>query len=338
MDMHEGHDYHISSSDRAFGQTFIYQPVGETQGFVERANAALNRSITNSSEHFSVLRFPAHGSLTRSTAEILGVNSFIFESTLKDDLDTRIDYQIRTVTMLLHQLNMIEVSDPEISETREVEILAPGTKYATELYIIDSGVPGPTVLIVGGIHGSEIAGYHAANKVKEYSPNKGTLLVIPEANKLAIEANRRSAPGEGDLNREFPTTRTGNPSHVLASAIYDVVKDYDVDWLMDMHEGFDFHRNPSTNSVGQTVIHYPNSEMTPVAERMVSELNTNATRSLERFTLLTYPVQGSLARSAGQHLGVNSFIFESCMKQDLSTRIDNQLIATDILLEEAGMR
>ncbi|NLB88238.1 MAG: succinylglutamate desuccinylase, partial [Syntrophomonadaceae bacterium] len=100
----------------------------------------------------------------------------------------------------------------------------------------------PVVMIVGGVHGNETAGYRAANNVKDYSIKKGTLLVIPEANKLAIEAGRRSASGESDLNRQFPQSRSASPKGTLAKALFEVVKEYDVDWLMDMHEGFDYYK------------------------------------------------------------------------------------------------
>ena len=63
----------------------------------------------------------------------------------------------------------------------KVEKLAAGTKYETSLYIISSGKPGPVVMVVGGIHGNEKAGYTAARKITEYKITRGTLLVLPEA-------------------------------------------------------------------------------------------------------------------------------------------------------------
>ncbi|MFS8582646.1 MAG: hypothetical protein FWJ61_07330, partial [Limnochordales bacterium] len=43
--------------------------------------------------------------------------------------------------------------DPEPPVTREVRTLRPGTADATDVYIIRSAMPGPTVMIVGGVHG-----------------------------------------------------------------------------------------------------------------------------------------------------------------------------------------
>ena len=39
--------------------------------------------------------------------------------------------------------------------------IAAGTEWETEFYVVDSGIAGPTVLIVGGVHGNEPAGYRA---------------------------------------------------------------------------------------------------------------------------------------------------------------------------------
>ncbi len=220
----------------------------------------------------------------------------------------------------------------------ETKTIAKGTKYATELYIIKSGKPGPVVMIVGGVHGNEPAGYRAAEKFKNYKINKGTLLVLPQANKLAIGADRRYASGESDLNRLFPQSSSASPKNTLAKAIYDVVKEYKVDWLMDMHESVNYYKsNAKTNSVGQTIIYYPANGTRSTVEYIVNDLNKGISSSIQKFSLLRYPVQGSLARSSGQYLGVNSFIFETCRKQTLATRISQQEKGAKSLLSKLGM-
>lgn len=223
------------------------------------------------------------------------------------------------------------------NETKKV-VLAAGTKYATDMYIIRSNQPGPVVMVVGGVHGNETAGYKAAATVKNYTISKGTLLVIPEANKLAVAQHRRSAKGGSNLNRDFPQSSSQSADTILARAIYSAVKKYDVDWLMDMHEGYDYAKNKSTSSVGQSLIYYPNSKTKQVAGTIVSKLNRNISSSYKKFSLLRYPVKGSLARSTAQYLGVNSFIFETCSKQSLSTRVDYQLKAANTLLQQLNMK
>ncbi|QGT99579.1 hypothetical protein SYNTR_0986 [Candidatus Syntrophocurvum alkaliphilum] len=222
--------------------------------------------------------------------------------------------------------------------TMDKEVIASGTKYATNLYIIDSGKPGPVVLIVGGVHGNEIAGVEAAYKSKEIEINKGKLLVLPEANKRSVEIERRFVPGEEDLNREFPRTSNGNPSGTLATAIWDeVIEEYEIDWLMDLHEGFDYHKNPDTNSVGQTIIYYPARGARTYVLNIADELNKDISREREQFTVIRNPVRGSLARSAAELHEINAFIFESTMRDNLSTRVNYQMTSVNSLLEQLDM-
>ncbi|MFC5367612.1 succinylglutamate desuccinylase/aspartoacylase family protein [Salinirubrum litoreum] len=126
--------------------------------------------------------------------------------------------------------------------------LLPGTKYATPLHVIDSGRPGPTALVVGGVHGDEEAGFATANRLTDLRPATGRVVVLPEANRPAIAAGRR-ATREGDLNRQFPTGRT--PTSRLAHAIWDVVERYDPDVVVDCHTARGIYNHDS--SVGQAI-------------------------------------------------------------------------------------
>lgn len=224
------------------------------------------------------------------------------------------------------------------TDTAKVVRVASGTKYATNLYVITTGKPGPVVMVVGGVHGNETAGYKAADIVKDYSITRGTLLVLPEANKLAVDQHRRYAKGGSDLNRDFPQRSNESADNTLSKAIYKVVKDYDVDWLMDMHEGYDYSTDKSNSSVGQTLIYYPVDSTLGVAKDILTQVNRSISSSYREFQLLRYPVSGSLSRSSGQFLKVHSFIFETCSQQTLSTRVKQQIQAVNCLLDDLNMR
>jgi hypothetical protein len=57
----------------------------------------------------------------------------------------------------------------------------------TEVYILDSGRPGSSALVLGGTHGNEPAGYMAAILLVENAvPAEGRLYVIPHANASAM--------------------------------------------------------------------------------------------------------------------------------------------------------
>jgi hypothetical protein len=226
--------------------------------------------------------------------------------------------------------------EPAAKPMVEKKVLAKGTKNATELYIIKAAKPGPVVMIVGGIHGNETAGYKAAEKFINCDIKCGTLLVIPNANQRAIDNNRRMIKSIGDMNRQFPASSSSTADTSLTREIYNVVKDYKVDWLMDMHESVNYHKlNP--DSVGQTIIYYPANSTRSTVSDILDSINKSVNYSRAKFTLLRYPVKGSLARAAGEFLGVHSFIFETCSKQPLSTRINYHVKAANLLLKSLDM-
>ena len=61
------------------------------------------------------------------------------------------------------------------------------TKGDTDVYILDSGKPGASALVLGGTHGNEPAGYIAATLIVENAlPQSGRLFVMPHANRSSM--------------------------------------------------------------------------------------------------------------------------------------------------------
>lgn len=215
--------------------------------------------------------------------------------------------------------------------------IAPGTIWATPLYVIDSGVPGPTVWVIGGTHGNEPAGYLAAARVKDYTVKRGRLVVLPQANKLADQNKVRYVSSTGDLNRNYPTSASGAPTGQLAGSIWSFMKKYRPDWLIDMHEGYDFH-NVVSAAVGQTAIVYPNAETEKVAQMAISKLNATIAGTAHDFSLMRWPTPGSHARAAGQFLGAHALTFETSVKQPIAVRISQQLTMVNTILAYLRMQ
>ena len=62
-----------------------------------------------------------------------------------------------------------------------------GTNLDTTVYILDSGEPGATALVMGGTHGNELAGMTAAQLlVENVLVRQGRLIVIPFTNRSAL--------------------------------------------------------------------------------------------------------------------------------------------------------
>jgi len=213
------------------------------------------------------------------------------------------------------------------AETISSGVLAKGTQWETTFYRRDSGVDGPVVLVTGGIHGNEPAGARAAEQVRHWPIKKGRLIVVPRANIPGLKAGTRHLPGESkllhDLNRNFPMTDGELVARgVLAVALWEFVEFSRPDWLIDLHEGTDFHQI--------------NSES--VVPRMLQVVNAEIPDPKKKLVRLRYPVNGSLARAAHERLQSVSMILETTSKdQPMSTRTRQHRLMMHTLLGQLGM-
>ncbi|HEY8496873.1 MAG TPA: succinylglutamate desuccinylase/aspartoacylase family protein [Limnochordales bacterium] len=219
----------------------------------------------------------------------------------------------------------IEPEPPAV--TREIRYIQSGsrTETRTEVYIIRSPNPGPTAFLVGGMHGSETSGWIVAGEVaRTWNIDRGTLVVIPEANKDAVRRQRRTGSDGRNLNRYFPEGRdigSSSSDWMLAKEIWDVVLEFQPVALLDLHEGWGLREagdrfSDGTLSVGQTVIVYPAGDARAFAEHVIEVLNTHHNPFYGKagltynFRIIGPPIAGSLARKAGADLGIPAFIFE----------------------------
>lgn len=121
--------------------------------------------------------------------------------------------------------------------------LADGSDAAIHLHeIVGKRGDGPTVGISGAVHGDEPTGTQIIMEIARRLAGgdfRGRLLLLPVANALAYQANRRNTPLDAqNLNRLFPGDRGGWYSEQLAAAITAEFLDK-VDVLLDLHSGGD---------------------------------------------------------------------------------------------------
>ena len=212
----------------------------------------------------------------------------------------------------------------------------------TPWYVINSGVAGPTVLVIGGVHGNEPAGYRAAEQIRRWPIVKGKLVVIPQLNRLGMAASTRWLPDfrndrkRRDLNRNFPDEEGKRSQTPLAEVTWEFIKKHRPEWVFDLHEGFDFHRINS-KSVGSSVIAMPWDER--FAKGMVDVVNSDI-QPERHFDLLVSkgPAVGSLARACSVILDSKSFILETTFKdQPISTRTRQHRLMVSHTLQRIGM-
>lgn len=228
-------------------------------------------------------------------------------------------------------------------------VLADGTRWRTAYHVIDSGVDGPALLVVGGVHGNEPAGARAAGQVRDWPLVKGKLLVVPRANVPGLAANVRKLSGEAegrdDLNRNFPSgDASDGPRGEPARAIWQFIRRQRPDWVLDLHEGFAFHGSHrpgkgKTRSVGSSVIFTKGPALDPIARAMQAAANATVTDPARRFSLLGGgPARGSLVGACTRQLGMRGMILETTYNhQPISLRTRQHRAMVSVLMRRLGM-
>jgi predicted deacylase len=113
----------------------------------------------------------------------------------------------------------------------------PGRGPGVDCHELDSGAPGPLVVVLGGVHGDEPEGTLAAGQLcrRELPLRAGRLRVVPVANEEAFGAASRVTPADGvNLARVFPGDPAGSPTLRLAALLSTRVL-ADADLLIDLH-------------------------------------------------------------------------------------------------------
>ncbi len=219
-------------------------------------------------------------------------------------------------------------------QTTSIEHICVGTDYETPVYIIKTNYEKPVIMIVSGTHGNEKAGIKATEHLKEnIKIERGTLIIILRANILACEKNVRNFPQDINLNRAYPGDLEGNPVEKLAYEIFNLMKKYDIDLLIDLHESIEFYKNNPKN-YGQTLVIDSDDDyyLFNFSSSIVKELNKGIIEDSNEYQVLVDPVKGSTAYSAYYQLGIPSLTFETCRKLPLSFRIDEHLRFLKIVL------
>lgn len=228
--------------------------------------------------------------------------------------------------------------------------LMPGTRYETAVYRFQSKVSAPAVLIIGGTHGDEPAGFEAAYRLLDYfaknKPLKGTVFVLPEANKLAVRQGERRLPvpesieiEAGNLNRCYPGRPDGLPMQKLAYQIAEFITIHQVQLLIDLHESPYFaHEIQAFEGEypvpGQCIIYTGNEIADHLSHIVCAQINQQISAYDKKFILKEGPIKNSATWLAGEHFKIPGFTTETCKKLPLEERIQFQLAITLNLLKE----
>ena len=222
-----------------------------------------------------------------------------------------------------------------VSDAAEWFALQNGTRWETSGCVVDSGQPGPTALILGGAHGNEPAGALAAEKVCNFAPVAGKILVVPRINPLGLKGNVRYLPEFGDMNRVYPPREVHSPSEKLGMEMIALMKRENIKLLVDLHEARNSHRVDKT-SLGQLLLFADNPASAAVAAVTVAAVNRGISDEIRKFEVGGHPIFTSAAWYAGQYLGIAAVTVETSAQQPLQDRVEQHLSIVNELLRAGG--
>lgn len=234
--------------------------------------------------------------------------------------------------------------DPENIVSHETYNIMVGTQNETTVHIFKSNLPGPKVVIVGGIHGDEVAGWKTAlSFVERENFFKGEVIIIPQAYIRADNMVNRY-PGYTatngakyskslDLNRNFPGKANGTETEQIAYAITQEVEKHDADYIIDLHESRRSYSN-SNPLLGDLLI-YGNVDSSLICYDLVNEFNKSYLKEGEvNFFYDTNAPDGAFNQYFGDtYPDKIVFTVETNRQLKEARRIEQQTQMLDLLFE-----
>ena len=104
-----------------------------------------------------------------------------------------------------------------------VSRLPSGTRINITAHVIRSKREGPTVLVLGGVHGDEINGVQIVRRLLSSGRmdklQNGSVILVPLLNVYGFINFNRDVPDGKDVNRSFPGSSSGSLASRVASVL-----------------------------------------------------------------------------------------------------------------------
>ncbi|MEP5610755.1 MAG: succinylglutamate desuccinylase/aspartoacylase family protein [Cyclobacteriaceae bacterium] len=142
-------------------------------------------------------------------------------------------------------MKSITIAGESVAPGEEKQILASISRLPTRtqidipIIVSRSTEPGPTLLLMGGMHGDEINGVEIVRRIivnKYNKVQKGTVICIPIVNIHGFLHFSRQVPDGKDVNRSFPGSRTGSLASQIAYHLRTAILPL-IDCGLDFHTG-----------------------------------------------------------------------------------------------------
>jgi len=207
--------------------------------------------------------------------------------------------------------------------------LLPGDELENTVYVLTGEEKGPTIYIVGGTHGDELAGWYAGMLLKKAAIRGGTVYIVAPFNQYGAEHDRRETRDGRDLNRHFPGDPAGNEAERIAAALYGDIRDKGPDLVLDLHEAR-YHTDGRDNLGGSVIC----QDMGPISDLVLSLLADSEAGGLpvvRPLTLYGSPPAGSLNRTVTLELGIPAITVETDRREALNVRVRDQLLIAEYI-------
>lgn len=229
-----------------------------------------------------------------------------------------------------------------------------GTQYPLKVVYLEGELPGPTIMVQGGIQGDETAGFVTAQLLSRAKVTRGNVIVLPRANVPSINLRKRQI--NVDMNRRFDQNYNRFYEDRVARVIRFLLARSDA--FIHLHEGSGFYnptyidnlRNPKR--YGQSIIVdtlvYDKIDLADTVNSVLDELNQAINSRDYQFKLFNtktfdkgtdYPeMRKSLTCYALAEHGIPAMAVEvSKSIMQLDWKVRQQLAATVMLLNRFGV-
>ena len=207
------------------------------------------------------------------------------------------------------------------------------TRCQTSFFVKSGAKSGPTIVVIGGLHGDEKAGYLAARELKKWTITRGKLVLLPDAHIEAIRRDVRAYPR--NMNRLFPGQKSGDAMEKLAFEIWELIKESKPDLVLTLHESRGFHAEDKSR-YGQTFT-YDFPELSPRFERVAARVNAEIAPRKHRFLQFVAPFPTCPTYVTWKYLRVPATSIETARPLPLPVRIKYQLAALRGFFDEFGL-
>lgn len=233
--------------------------------------------------------------------------------------------------------------------------LTAGEELQFSLYQHNSGIPGNTLLIIGGIQGDEPGGFMAASLVAtKYKIKSGNVWVVPNLNFPSIIKSLRGK--NGDMNRKFAYIDQLDPDFETVERIKKIITDPQVDLIVNLHDGSGFYRTSYISQLknpkrwGQSCIidqtnmgNHKFGNLASIAESVVQDVNEGLLAKEHRFRVKNTEtrlgdkeMEKALTYFAIKN-GKPAFANEASKTLAVHERVYYQLLAVESYLDQMGI-